>query len=165
MPKIKFTQHEICDACARGKQTRSSFKPKHIVSTTKPFDLVHMDLFGPTRMLSLNGKRFGLVLVDDYSRFSWIFFLFHKNETFDKFLLFYRRVQTAHRVKVAAIQTDHGGEFENNFFDEFCDEQGIKHQYSSPRTLEQNGVVKRKNRVLAKIARTMLTESGLPKKF
>ena len=70
LPKIKFTQHEICDACARGKQTRSSFKPKHIVSTTKLFDLVHMDLFGPTRTLSLNGKRFGLVLVDDYSRFS-----------------------------------------------------------------------------------------------
>ena len=70
LTKIKFTQHEICDACARGKQTRSSFKPKHIVSTTKPFDLVHMYLFGLTRTLSLNGKRFGLVLVDDYSRFS-----------------------------------------------------------------------------------------------
>ena len=69
LPKIKFTQHEICDACARGKQTRNSFKPKHFVSTSKPFDLVHMDLFGPTRTLSLNGKRFGLVLVDDYSRF------------------------------------------------------------------------------------------------
>ena len=47
---------------------------------------------------------------------------------------FYFRVQTAHGAKVAAIQTDHGGEFENNFFNEFCDEQGIKHQYSSPRT-------------------------------
>ena len=70
MPKIKFTQHEICDACARGKQTRSIFKPKHVVSTFKPFDLVHMDLFGPTRIVSLNGKRFDLVIVDDYSTFS-----------------------------------------------------------------------------------------------
>ena len=84
----------------------------------------------------MNSKRFGLVLVDDYSRFSWVFSIFHKNEAFDKFLLSYRRVQTAHGAKVAAIQTDHGGEFENNFFDEFYDEQGIKHQYSSPRTLE-----------------------------
>ena len=136
LPKIKFTQHEICDACARGKQTRSLFRPKHVVSTSKPFDLVHMDLFGPTRTLSLNGKRFGLVLVDDYSRFMWVFFIFHKNEAFDKFLLFYRRVQTIHGTKVVSIQTDHGGEFENNSFDEFCDEQGIKHQYSSPRTPE-----------------------------
>ena len=132
--KIKFTQHEFCDACARGKQIRSTFKPKHIISTPKLFDLVHMDLFGPTKMLSLNGKRFGLILVDDYSKFSWVFFIFHKNEAFDKFLLFFRRVQTVHEAKVATIQTDHGDEFENNSFDEFCDEQGIKHQYSSPRT-------------------------------
>ena len=119
LPKIKFTQHEICDACARGKQTRSLVKPKHIVSTTKLFDLVHMDLFVPTRTLSLNDKKFGLLLVDDYSRFSWDFFIFHKNEAFDKFLLFFRRVQTAHGAKVVAIQTNHGGEFENNFFNEF----------------------------------------------
>ena len=134
LPKIKFIQHEICDACASGKQTRSTFKPKHVVSTFKSFDLVHMDLFGPTRTLSLNGKRFSLVIVDDYSRFSWIFFIFHKNEAFNKFLLFFRRVQIVHGAKVAAIQIDHGGEFENNSFDEFCDKQGIKHQYSSPRT-------------------------------
>ena len=68
LPKIKFVQHKICDACARGKQTRSTFKPKHVVSTSKPFGLVHIDLFGPTRTLSLNGKRFGLVIVDDYFR-------------------------------------------------------------------------------------------------
>ena len=70
-----------------------------------------MDLFGPTRTLSLNGKRFGLVLVDDYSRFSWVFFIFHKNEAFDKFFLFFRRVQAAYEAKVAAIQIDHGSEF------------------------------------------------------
>ena len=68
--KIKFIQCEIYDACARGKQIRSTFKPKHIVSTFKLFDLVHMDLFGPTRTLSLNSKRFSLIIVDDYSRFS-----------------------------------------------------------------------------------------------
>ena len=65
LPKINFIQHEICDACARGKQTRSIFKSKHVVSTSKLFDLAHMDLFGPTRTLSLNGKRFVLVIVDD----------------------------------------------------------------------------------------------------
>ena len=92
------------------------------ISYFKLFDLVHMNLFGPIRTLSLNDKRFSLVIVDDYSRFSWVFFIFHKNEAFDKFLLFFRRVQIAHRAKVATIQTDHGGEFENNSFDEFYDE-------------------------------------------
>ena len=112
LPKIRFIQHEICDACDRGKQTRSTFKPKHVVSTSKSFDLVHMDLFGPIRTLSLNGKRFSLVIVDDYSKFSWVFFIFHKNEAFNKFLIFFKRVQTIHRAKVAAIQTDHRSEFE-----------------------------------------------------
>ena len=80
-------------------------------------------------------------------------------------MLFFRRVQTIHRAKITVIQTDHGGEFENKIFDEFCDEQGIKHQYSSLRTPKQNGVVKRKNRVLTEMARTMLAGSRLPKKF
>ena len=80
-------------------------------------------------------------------------------------MLFFRRVQTVHGAKVAAIQIDHGSEFENNFFDEFYDEQGIKHQYSSPRTPEQNGVVERKNRILIEMVRIMLAENSLPKKF
>ena len=70
LPKIKFIQHEICDACTKGKQTRSTFKPKHVRSTSKLFDLVYMNLFGPTKILSLNGNRFGLVIIDDYSIFS-----------------------------------------------------------------------------------------------
>ena len=130
-PNLNRTPYELL----KGK------KPN--VSYFKLFDLVHMDLFGPTRILSLNGKRFGLVIVDDYSRFSWVFFIFHKNKAFDKFLLFFRRVQTVHRVKITVIQTDHESEFKNKSFDEFCDEQGIKHQYSSPRTPEKNGVIEK----------------------
>ena len=80
-------------------------------------------------------------------------------------MLFFIRVQIVRGAKVAAIQTDHGGEFENNSFDEFYDEHDIKYQYSSLRTPEQNGVVERKNRVLTKMARMMLAEGGLPKKF
>ena len=108
LPKIKFIQDKICDVCARGKQKRNSFKPKHVVSTFKSFDLVHMDLFGPTRTLSISGKRFGLVIVDDYSRFTWVCFLLHKSEAFDKFILPFRRIQTNFRDKITAIQTDHG---------------------------------------------------------
>ena len=70
LPKLKFEKDHICDACQLGKQTRSSFKVKDIVSTTKPLQLLHMDLFGPTKTASIGGKRYAFVIVDDYSRFT-----------------------------------------------------------------------------------------------
>ena len=71
IPSLDFENNRICDACQFGKQTRNSFKSKNVVSTTRPLELLHMDLFGPTRTTSLGGKKYGLVIVDDYSRFTW----------------------------------------------------------------------------------------------
>ena len=79
LPKINYERNELCDACQLGKQTRNTFKPKNIVSTTKPLELLHMDLFGPTRIISLGGRRYGLVIVNDYSRISWVVFSVHKD--------------------------------------------------------------------------------------
>lgn len=70
LPKIKFEKDHIYDTCQLGKQTHSSFKAKDIVSTSKPLQLFHMDLFGPTRTASIGGKRHAFVIVDDYSRFT-----------------------------------------------------------------------------------------------
>ena len=85
LPKVNYERNKVCDACQLGKQTRNTFKPKNIVSATRPLELLHMDLFGPTRTISLGGKRYGLVIVDDYSRFTWVIFLAHKDETFGLF--------------------------------------------------------------------------------
>ena len=93
LPNLKIEFDHICDACQLGKQTRGSFKSKNIVSTSRPFELLHMDLFGPTRTTSLGGKKYGLVIVDDFSRFTWVLFLVHKDEAFDAFSNSIKRFQ------------------------------------------------------------------------
>ncbi|XP_015158487.1 uncharacterized protein [Solanum tuberosum] len=127
--KLKFSNDKICDACAKGKQTRSSFKAKKGVSTTRTLELLYMDLCGPVRIQNRGGKKFILVVVDDFSR------------------------------------SDHGTKFENSQIEGFCAENGINHNFSAPRTPQQNGVVERKNRTLVDNARTMLIDSGLAMNF
>jgi len=70
LPSIKFNDDKVCDACVRGKQVRNSLKLKNCVSTTRPLELLHVDLCGPMRVTSRGGKRYVLVIVDDYSRFT-----------------------------------------------------------------------------------------------
>ena len=90
LPKLNFEKDKICSACQLGKQTKSSFKPKGVISTSRPLELLHMDLFGPTRTSSLGGKKYGLVIVNDFSRFTWVMFLAHKDEMFSEFIRFYK---------------------------------------------------------------------------
>ena len=123
-----------------------------------------MDLLGPTRSTSLSGKKYGYVLVDDFSRFTQIFFLTHENKTFNEFQIFFRKIEQDGKYAISNIQYDYDGEFENIEFDQFCRTHGINHRYSSPRTLEQNGVVEKRNKTLIEMARTMLIESNLPRK-
>ena len=75
LPSIKYNDGKVYDACARGKQVRNSFKLKNYVSTTQPLEMLHMDLCGPTRIISRGGKRYVLVVLDEYSRFTWTLFL------------------------------------------------------------------------------------------
>ena len=80
LPKLNFNKDKIRNACQFGKQVRSSFKPKNLVSTSRPLELLHMDLFGPMDVINMGGKSYGFVIVDDYSRFTWVYFLAHKDE-------------------------------------------------------------------------------------
>ena len=102
-----------------------------------------MDLFGPTRTTSLGGKKYGLVIIDNYSRFSWILFLAHKDEAFSMFSKFYKKITNEKHSTMVCIHSDHGIEFENKYFKEFCNEHGIKHNFSTPRISQQNGVIER----------------------
>nr|ABH08430.1 putative integrase [Beta vulgaris] len=165
LPSIKFHIDQVCDACARGKQVRSSFKSKTIVSTTKPLELIHIDLCGPMRIQSRSGKRYVLVIVDDYSRYTWVIFLSSKDETYDEFLVFAKRVQNLSGHKIMHIRSDHGKEFENYKFDDLSRDNGLDHNFSAPRTPQQNGVVERKNRTLEEMSGTMLIASELPRNF
>ncbi|KAH9792991.1 Integrase catalytic domain-containing protein [Citrus sinensis] len=165
LPKISFQKDRICEACQFGKQIKTSFKSKNHVSTSKPLQLLHIDLFGPSRYASLSGKYYAFVIVDDYSRYTWVLFLANKDDAIDVFRIFYKKVQNEKGYSITCIRSDHGGEFENHAFENFCNNLGIEHQFSSPRTPQQNEVVERKNRSIQEIGRTMLNENSLPKYF
>jgi len=153
----------LCEACQKGKQTKSSFKPLNIVSTTRPLELLHMDLFGPSRTMSLGGNYHCLVIVDDYARFTWTLFIATKDEAYHAFKRFEKVIQNKKNCGISTIKFDHGEEFQNKRFDKFCSKFEINHNFSVPRTPQQNGVVERKNRSLEEFARTMLNETNLPK--
>lgn len=144
LPKMKFKKDGLCDVCQKGKQTKASFKPINIVSSERPLQLLHMDLLGPSRIKSLGDNFYALVIVDDYSRFTWTLFLSHKSDTFKAFKKLAKVIQNEKDLKIVSIRSDHGGEFENETFEIFCEENGIKHNFSVPRTPQQNGVVERK---------------------
>ncbi|GJW09132.1 putative reverse transcriptase domain-containing protein [Tanacetum coccineum] len=165
LPKLKFDQH-FCDACKIRKQAHASHKAKNIVSTTRCLELLHMDLFGPSAVRSYGGNRYTLVIVDDYSRYTWTRFLKDKTKAFDQFKIFSKKIQNQLGCTIVSIRTDHGREFDNEVqFGEFCNANGITHNFSAPRTPQSNGVVERKNRTLQEMSRTMLNEQSLPQKF
>ena len=105
------------------------------------------------------------IIVDDYSRFTWILFLTSKDETFEKFGAFIKKVEKKVGHSLVCLRSDHGTDFENSRFIDFCNEHGVEHNFSAPRTPQQNGVVERKNRILEDMTRTMLIASGLPRIF
>ncbi|GJR43693.1 retrovirus-related pol polyprotein from transposon TNT 1-94 [Tanacetum coccineum] len=164
-PKLKYDRH-FCDACKIGKQAHASHKAKNIVSTTRCLELLHMDLFGPSAIRSYGGNRYTLVIVDDYSRFTWTRFLANKIEAFEKFKIFSKMIQNKLGCSIVLIRMDHGGEFDNKVqFGNYCDLNEISHNFSAPRTPQSNGVVERKNRTLQEMSRTMLNEQSIPQKF
>ena len=144
---------------------RVFFKFKNIISTFKPLELLHMDLFGPTRTSSLGGKRYDFIIIDDFLYFTWILFLASKKEAFSAFSKFCRKVSNEKDLSIVSIRSDHGTEFENKEFKKFCDEKDIDHNFSAPRILQQNRVVERKNRTIEEMAHTMLCESKFSKFF
>ncbi|GJW88115.1 retrovirus-related pol polyprotein from transposon TNT 1-94 [Tanacetum coccineum] len=147
------------------KAKRSSFKTKAVPSSKGRLNLLHMDLCGPMRVASINGKKYILVIVDDYSRYTWTLFLRSKDETPEVLKDFLTMIQRNLQAQVITVRTDRGTEFLNKTLHAYFKEEGIEHQTSTPRTPEQNGVVERRNRTLVEAARTMLSASKLPLSF
>ncbi|GJR06867.1 retrovirus-related pol polyprotein from transposon TNT 1-94 [Tanacetum coccineum] len=136
---------------------RSSFKSKVVPSSKGRLNLLHMDLCGPMRVASINGKKYILVIIDDYSRYTWTLFLRSKDETPEVLKHFLTMIQCNFQAQVISVRTDRGTEFLNKTLHAYFKEKGIEHQTSTPQTPEQNGVVKRRNRTLVEAARTMLS--------
>lgn len=134
IPKIKIDEGIICGECQIGKQTKMSHKKLQHLTTSKNLELIHMDLMGPMQVKSLGGKMYAYVVVDDYSRFTWVNFIKEKSEVFEVFKELCQKVQREKDCGIFRIKSDNGKEFENNKFEEFYTSEGISHEFSSPIT-------------------------------
>nr|GFA81976.1 putative ribonuclease H-like domain-containing protein [Tanacetum cinerariifolium] len=160
--KLKFEKDHLCSACAMGKSTKKTHKPKSEDTYQEKLYLLHIDLCGPMRFESVNGKKYILVIVYDYSRFTWVKFLRSKNENLDFIIKFLKMIQVRLKVLVRHIQTDNGTEFVNQTLRDYYKEVGISHETSVARSPHQNGVVERCNRTLIEAAHTMLIYAQAP---
>ena len=122
-----FEKDKPCSACQAGKQVGNAHPTKSMISTCKAFELLHMDLFGPTTYTSIGGNKYGLVTVDDYTRYTWVFFLSDKSEVHDLFKSFVKRCQNEFETTIKKIRSDNGSEFKNTRIEEYCDDHGIGH--------------------------------------
>ncbi|GJZ03869.1 putative ribonuclease H-like domain-containing protein [Tanacetum coccineum] len=134
LPKLKYEKDHLCSTYAIGKSKKKPYKPKYEDTNQEKLYLLHMDLCGPMRVASVNGKKYILVIVDDYSRFTWVKCLRSKDEAPDFIIKFLKMIQKV----------------------------GISHEKSVARSSQQNGVVERQNRMLIEAARTMLIYAKAP---
>jgi transposase InsO family protein len=166
LTNVHFDKDRICSVCQAGKQVGANHPHKNVMTTDRPLELLHMDLFGQIAYISIGGSKYCLVIVDDYSRFTWVFFLQEKSQTQETLKGFLRRAQNEFGLRIKKIRSDNGTKFKNSQIEGFLEEEeGIKHEFSSPYTPQQNGIVERKKRTLLDMARTMLDEYKTSDRF
>ncbi|GJX30365.1 integrase, catalytic region, zinc finger, CCHC-type containing protein [Tanacetum coccineum] len=162
LPMLKYDKDHLCPSCQLGKSKKASHPLKAENTNTEVLHTLHMDLCGPMRTESINGKKYVLVIVDDYTRFGWVRFLRTKDETPQVIEKFIVKTQRALNATVRFVRTDNGTEFVNKTLDGWFESVGISHETSVPRSPQQNGVVERRNRTLMEAARTMLIFAKAP---
>ena len=145
IPNLDVNGNFFCGDCQIDKQTRSTHKSLKECYTNRVLELLHMDLMGPMQTESLEGKRNVLVVVDDYSIYTWVCFLKRKTNTVETCKNLCLKLQREKGKKITRIRSDHGKEFNNEGFNSFRLLEGIHHEFSAPITPQQNGVVERKN--------------------
>ncbi|GKE28858.1 retrovirus-related pol polyprotein from transposon TNT 1-94 [Tanacetum coccineum] len=156
LPKLKFEKDHLCSACSLGKSKKQSHKPKSKDTNQEKLYLLYMDLCGLMRVKSINRKKYILVIVDDYSRFTWVKFLRSKDEAPEFIIKFLKMIQVRLNTTIRNIRTDNGIKFVNQTLRSYYEDVGISHETSMARTPQQNSVVERRNRTLVEAARTML---------
>nr|GEV91310.1 hypothetical protein [Tanacetum cinerariifolium] len=162
LSKLKFVKDHLYSSCELRKAKRNSFQIKTTPSSKRRLQLLHMDLCGPMRVESINGKKYVLVIVDYYSRYTWTHFLRSKDETPEVLIDFLRLVQRGLHAQVRIVRTDNGTEFLNKTLHAYFASKGINHQTFVARTPKQNGVVERRNCTLVEASRTMLSATKVP---
>jgi transposase InsO family protein len=134
----------LCKHCQQGKKTKISFKSKEY-STRRPLEIVHTDLVGPTTTKGLKGERYFMLVVDDYTRMTAVFFLKNKSEVFENFNIYKEMVENEMDSRIKCLRSDNGGYFISKKFMDYYSNHGIKMQFFVARTPQQNRVIERKN--------------------
>ncbi|KAJ7976200.1 Retrovirus-related Pol polyprotein from transposon TNT 1-94 [Quillaja saponaria] len=164
--ELPFINHpnQLCEACLLGKHARKSF-PKEATRATKPLQLIHTDVCGPIKPCSFGKNHYFFLFIDDYTRKTWVYFLKKKSKAFEVFKNFKALVEKESGHVIKSLRSDRGGKFTSNEFNIFCETQGIHRPLTVPRTPQQNGVAKRKNRTILNMARCLLKSKNMPKEF
>ncbi|KAJ9557645.1 hypothetical protein OSB04_012259 [Centaurea solstitialis] len=152
---------EKCETCVRSKFTKKPF-PSVKRRNTSLLELIHSDICELNGILTRGGRRYFITFCDDSTRYLYVYLLKSKDEAFDAFKVYKAEVENQQEKRIKILRSDRGGEYFSREFDAFCEENGIKHERTSPFTPQQNGLAERKNRTLVEMVNCMLNQSGLP---
>ena len=162
-PNFCKPSHE-CEICQMSKATRLPFVSSKS-RTSKLFEVVHSDIWGPSRVDSFDGYKYYVTFIDDYSRVTWVYLLKFKSEFFDAFKDFHKLITNQFSSKLNILQSDNGTEYTSNNMSNYLSNHGILHQTSCVGTPQQNGVAERKNRDLLEKTRSLMFQMQVPKRF
>ena len=166
LPSIFNKSSEIfqCEICQLAKHARNSY-PTQPYKSSKPFALVHSDVWGPSRIKTITGARWFVTFIDDHTRTTWVFLMKEKSEVTKIFESFHQMVQTQFQTKVQILRTNNGREYYNTILASYLHKHGMIHQTSCADTPQQNGVAERKNRHLLEVTRSLMMSTNVPNHF
>lgn len=168
---LDFTDLGVCVDCIKGKYTKHTTK-KAATRSTKLLEIIHTDICGPFDVPSLDGEKYFITFIDDFSRYGYIYLLHEKSQSLQAIEMYVNEVERQLNGKVKIIRSDRGGEYYGKYnesgqcpgpFAKFLESRGICAQYMMPGTPHQNGVAERRNRTLMDMVRSMISNSSLPK--
>lgn len=161
---INKSTNKLCESCQLGKSSRLPFLASSF-SASKPLEMVHSDLWGPSPVVSVQGFRYYVIFIDNYSRFCWFYPLKLKSDFFSTFLKFQSLVENQFNSKIGSLQCDGGGEFTSKIFLNHLQNMGIRQLISCPHTPQQNSLAERKHRHITELGLSMMFESKMPQKY
>ena len=159
------SKNNFCEACAKGKQHHRAYPKTANYHASEPFKLVHSDICGPMPVPSLGGSRYHVSFIDDYSRYTFVYFMKNKNKVLEKFKEFHTYAMNVTGRPIKILRSDNGGEYSSKEFESFLKKNGIVHQLSVPYNSAQNGVAERMNRTIVESTQSILSHVQMPNEF
>jgi IS30 family transposase len=160
----KNKEHFQCEICQLSKHTRNHYSPQSY-KPSKPFSLIHSDVWGPSRVHNITGSRWFVTFIDDHTRVTWVFLMKEKSEVGRIFEIYHKMVQTQFQSNIQILRTDNGPEYYNLALNSYLQKVGIVHQSSCVDTPQQNGVAERKNKHLLEVTRSIMLATNVPQHF